>query len=283
MPSIVQAIRDASEKLVESSDSARLDAEVLLAYALNCDITHLIAWPEKALDAQQVQIFNELIEKRRLGTPVAYLTGRKEFWSLDLKVTPATLIPRPDTELLVEFVLDKFSDQKHLQLADLGTGSGAIAIAIASERPDWKITATDISADALATAKENAVTHKITNIEFIQSNWFNQIGQHRFDLILSNPPYIAEQDPHLSQGDVRFEPQNALISGKTGMDDIEVITAQAKNYLKPDGWLIIEHGFDQKHLALDCLQRHHFHMITQLDDLSGQPRITAGCHCIYTE
>lgn len=283
MLNITQAIRQASELLAGHSDSARLDAEVLLAHTLNCDITHLIAWPEKKLDDKQTQTFNALITQRRQGIPVAYLTGSKEFWSLDFKVTPATLIPRPDTELLVEFVLEKFSDQKQLQLADLGTGSGAIAIAIASERPNWKIIATDISTDALTIAKENAGIHKITNITFIQSNWFNQIDQYRFDLILSNPPYIAKQDPHLVQGDVRFEPQSALISGITGMDDIEAITAQSKNYLKPDGWLIFEHGFDQKHQTLNCLQRHDFHTITQLHDLSGQPRITAGCRSIYTE
>ena len=276
MPSIAQAIKEASQTLTETSDSARLDAEVLLCHVLSCTATHLIAWPEKQLDIEQTQTFHQLIEQRRAGTPVAYLTGSREFWSLNFKVTPATLIPRPETETLVEFVLDKFSAQKNLKMVDLGTGSGAIAIAIASERPDWEIIASDTSKEALSIAAENARIHQISNIQFIESNWFEQLDQQRFDLIISNPPYIAEQDKHLSQGDVRFEPLSALTSGETGMDDIKHITVQSEKYLTPKGWLAFEHGYDQKQQVYDCFQRNNFHEIIQLTDLSGQARITAG-------
>ncbi|MDA3869737.1 MAG: peptide chain release factor N(5)-glutamine methyltransferase, partial [Gammaproteobacteria bacterium] len=220
-PNIAQAIKAATCILAETSVSARLDAEVLLRHALECSATHLLAWPETILDEKQTLSFEQLIEQRRSGVPVAYLTGHKEFWSLDFRVTPATLIPRPETELLVEFVLDKFSSRKKLKLIDLGTGSGAIAIALASEKPDWSITATDVSEEALAVATENACRHQISNIRFVNSHWFEQIEAQDFDLIISNPPYIARHNEHLSQGDVRFEPPGALISGDTGMDAIE--------------------------------------------------------------
>lgn len=275
-PSIAQAVRTATDTLAGTSDSARLDAEVLLRHALECSATHLLAWPEKILDEKQLQRFEQLLEQRRSGVPVAYLTGHKEFWSLDFRVTPATLIPRPDTELLVEFVLNKFSSRTKLRLIDLGTGSGAIAIALASEKPDWNITATDISDEALAVAIDNARRHQISNIRFIKSHWFEQIEPQGFDLIISNPPYIPRHDKHLSQGDVRFEPPGALISGDTGMDDIEEITSQSENYLNPAGWLVFEHGYDQKQSLHDCLSRHRFQNIVQLEDLSGQPRMTAG-------
>ena len=282
MPSIAQAIKQASQILATTSDSARLDAEVILCHVLNCGATHLIAWPEKTLDETQAETFNRLIEQRHSGTPVAYLTGTKEFWSLNLKVTPATLIPRPDTETLVEFVLDKFAAQKTLKLIDLGTGSGAIAIAIASEKPNWEIIATDISAEALIVAKENASKHEITNIKFIESNWFEQVEVQQFDLIVSNPPYIAKHDPHLSQGDVRFEPLSALAAGETGMDDINQITAESKKYLNSNGWLLFEHGYDQEELVYKCLNHYNFQEISQLSDLSGQPRITVGQHGNHT-
>lgn len=279
MPSIAQAIKDASLALAQISDSAHLDAEVLLCHVLNCAATHLMAWPEKVLDEKQVQTFRQLVEQRQHGTPIAYLTGNKEFWSINFKVTPDTLIPRPDTELLIEFVLEKFSDQNKIKAIDLGTGSGAIAIAIASERPNWNMFATDISNGALAVAKENARLNNIANIKFIKSNWFDQLEHQQFDLIISNPPYIATKDEHLSQGDVRFEPISALTSGETGMNDIERITSQAEEHLSKNGWLIFEHGYNQKQAVYDCLQHHNFKKVIQLNDLSGQPRMTAGTFC----
>lgn len=278
MPSIAESIKQASEILAASSDSARLDVEILLCQVLECNTAHLFAWPEKSLDSIQAQQFNQLIEQRLTGVPVAYLTGSKEFWSMNFKVTPDTLIPRPDTETLVEFVLDKFSDQTKLKMLDLGTGSGAIAIAIASERPNWEITATDISAEALVIAKENAECNQIKNIHFFQSNWFEQCNQQRFDIIISNPPYIAEHDEHLSQGDVRFEPSSALVSGETGMNDIEIITKQAEQHLNPNGWLVFEHGYNQKQAVYDCFNRNHFQKISQISDLSGQARLSAGSY-----
>jgi release factor glutamine methyltransferase len=207
---------------------------------------------------------------------VTYLTSKREFWSLELQVTPATLIPRPETETLVEFVLGQFDKQKAIQLVDLGTGCGAIALAIASERPHWKITATDISQDALAVAQQNADKHQIRNIEFCTSHWFDALNAQSFDIIIGNPPYVAEADPHLSTGDVRFEPVSALVSGITGMDDIEAITSEAFQYLKNNGWLILEHGYDQKKQVLDCFKAAGFKAIIQKSDLSNQPRMTAG-------
>ena len=231
------------KQLQPSSDSARIDAEILLCHVLKCNTAHLAAWPEKKLSTEQTQQFNQLITERKSGTPVAHLTGQREFWSLELDVSAATLIPRPETETLVEFVLEQFSQQESMHVADLGTGSGAIAIAIASEHPDWKIAATDVSQDALSVAQKNADKHQVKNIEFIISHWFEALENKSFDIIISNPPYVAAGDPHLSEGDVRFEPVSALTSGINGMDDIETLTAKAGGYLKNNGWLILEHGY----------------------------------------
>lgn len=277
-PTIGSALIAATERLERSSTSARIDAEIILCDVLNCNTAHLKAWPEKNLSAGQTQQFHQLIEQRASGSPVAYLIGKREFWSLDLDVTLATLIPRPETETLIEFVLEHFEHQKETRLVDLGTGSGAIALAIASERPDWIITATDISEDALAVAKQNADKHHIKNINFRLSHWFDALQGQSFDIIISNPPYVAENDPHLSTGDVRFEPSAALASGAAGMDDIKTITTEAPQYLNNNGWLILEHGYDQKKQVFDCLKLAGFESIIQKHDLSNQPRMTAGCY-----
>lgn len=276
LPSIGEALFAAAQRLQASSSSARIDAEVLLCHALDCHTAHLAAWPEKNLSVEQSRQFDQLISRRESGTPIAYLTGQREFWSLALDVSPATLIPRPETETLVEFVLKQFENQKVMQLVDLGTGSGAIALAIASERPEWKITATDISKEALAVAQKNAEKHHIRNVEFSISHWFDALENQSFDIIVSNPPYVAEADPHLSTGDIRFEPPHSLVSGRSGMDDIEVITAAAPQYLKADGWLVLEHGYDQKQQVFDCLKKAGFRTIIQKSDLSNLPRMTAG-------
>ena len=275
--SISQLLITATQQLHGLSPSARIDAESLLCHTLNCNTAHLAAWPEKIPTPEQIQQFNDLMEQRKSGTPIAYLTGTREFWSLPLKVTPATLIPRPETETLVEFVLDKFSAKKTLALADLGTGCGAIAIALANENPEWVITATDISEQALAVAEKNANELNIKNIQFVKSNWFENLGGTTYDVIVSNPPYIASNDTHLTQGDVRFEPEQALTSGTQGMDDIQIITTQARGHLRAEGWLVFEHGYDQKQSSLTCLQAAGFEKIEQKNDLSGQPRISAGC------
>ena len=274
--SINQALITATQQLNGSSPSARIDAESLLCHLLNCNTAHLAAWPEQSLGSERTQQFNYLLEKRKSGIPVAYLTGIREFWSLPFNVTPATLIPRPETETLVEFVLNKFGNQKNLSLVDLGTGCGAIAIALGHEKPGWVITATDISDEALAVAKKNAKELRVTNIHFVKSNWFENLKDTTFDVIVSNPPYIANNDTHLTQGDVCFEPDHALKAGKQGMDDIQAITAQAKIHLYDRGWLVFEHGFDQKESCRVCLLDAGFNNIEQKNDLSGQPRMSAG-------
>lgn len=238
-----------------------------------------MAWPEKELDNEQSALFEQLIKQRANGTPVAYLTGEKEFWSLTFNVSSDTLIPRPETELLVETVLSHFQNSTALTLADMGTGSGAIAIAIASEQPEWNITATDRSPGALEVARSNAKKHQIKKINFIESNWFDAMLDLCFDVIVSNPPYIASDDAHLSSGDVRFEPQTALISGLIGMDDIIQISSRCKQHLNENGWLVFEHGYDQKEAVFECLKDYGFCNIIQLDDLSGNPRVSMGQWC----
>ncbi|VAW51490.1 Peptide chain release factor N(5)-glutamine methyltransferase [hydrothermal vent metagenome] len=273
---IQQALEQADYELCNASPSATLDAQVLLTHVLHCNTAHLLAWPEKELNKKQTSNFLSLVKQRQSGKPVAYLTGFREFWSLNFLVNDSTLIPRPETETLIEFVLNKFTDKKSFKLIDMGTGTGAIAISIGKEKPDWIITASDVSTDALELAKKNAKHHHTNNIAFTQSNWFENINTTDFDIIISNPPYIAENDPHLKQGDVRFEPQSALTSGKTGMDDIHHLCQHAKDYLASGGWLIVEHGYNQNQLVANCFAENDFTQIKQSQDLSGHTRMTAG-------
>ena len=273
---IRQALEQASRQLADSSPSAMLDSQVLLTHVLQCNTAHLVAWPEKTLSDAQMADFLQLLKQRQQGVPVAHLTGSREFWSLEFSVDDSTLIPRPETETLVEFILEKFDDVDRLKLLDMGTGTGAIAISLAKQKPDWQIIASDISEQALALAVKNSSDNQTTNVTFVHSNWFDAIAQDDFDIIVSNPPYIASDDPHLSQGDVRFEPQSALSSGETGMDDIEHICSQAKPHLLKNGWLIVEHGYNQKQQVSDCFTRNGFKEIEQKQDLSGHTRMTAG-------
>ena len=273
---IQQALEQANLDLSDASPSATLDAQVLLTHVLHCNTAHLLAWPEKELDKEQSTSFLSLVKQRQSGKPVSHLTGVREFWSLDFFVDDSTLIPRPETETLVEFVLNKFTGNRSYKLIDMGTGTGAIAISIAKEKPDWIITASDISTDALELAKKNGKQHHTDNITFVQSSWFENIKTSDFDLIISNPPYIAENDPHLKQGDVRFEPQRALTSGEAGMDDINHLCQHAKDHLASDGWLIVEHGYNQHQLVFDCFTNNGFTQIEQSRDLSGHTRMTAG-------
>jgi release factor glutamine methyltransferase len=272
---IRQTLQQAIRQLHETSPSAELDAQVLLTFALNCNSAHLAAWPEKDLDAEQNTAYQQLIQQRLQGTPVAHLTGTREFWSLDFLVNNSTLIPRPETETLIEFTLERFADKKKINLLDMGTGTGAIAISIAKEKPQWNISASDISAQALKLAAQNSKNQQ-THVTFTKSNWFDNIEDESFDIIISNPPYIRSDDPHLSQGDVRFEPASALTSGTSGMDAIEHLCHHAKDHLSKDGWLIIEHGYDQQLLALDCFTNNAYSQIVQRKDLSGHTRMTAG-------
>lgn len=280
MKNIRQLLDSATRQLQQLSESPRLDAEVLLAHCLNKTRTWLVTWPENIPDKSCSEQFAALIQQRIAGHPVAHLTGQREFWSLPLKVTVDTLIPRPDTELMIEQVLLDYPADTSLTLADLGTGSGAIAIALATERPDWKIIATDQSAAALAVAEENLAQLKLENIQLKQGNWFEALPKNRlhqqFDLILSNPPYIPLADPHLSRGDVRFEPLSALASGDDGLDDIRQIVSLAPAFLKPGGRLYIEHGYDQKQEILDIFTKNHFSCVQQHLDLTGNPRLTTG-------
>ena len=273
---IQQALTQANQRLRDSSPSPLLDAQVLLKHVLHCSSAHLIAWPEKELEQSQLSSYLQLIEKRHQGLPVAHLTGNREFWSLNFFTDNSTLIPRPETETLIEFILEKFGSSDDLKLLDMGTGSGAIAISIAHEKPGWNISASDVSEQAIALAKKNCTRHSVGNIQFFVSDWLRDIPEQLFDVIVSNPPYIAEDDPHLLQGDLRFEPQSALSSGKAGMDDIELICSHIKSYLPQNGCLIVEHGYNQAKLVADCFSKNGFGQIIQKQDLAGHTRMTAG-------
>lgn len=271
---IKSALNWANAELIDCHDSAKLDSEVLLAHLFEKDRSYLYTWPEHDLAPDLLVQFKDSISKRKSGVPVAYLLGNKEFWSLNLSVTSDTLIPRPETELLVEQVLNLVAQNDSCTIVDLGTGSGAIALAIASERRNCSITASDKSLLALDVAKLNAQNNHITNIQFIQSDWFKALANRQFTIILSNPPYVAEHDPLLSQGDVRFEPPSALKSGPDGLDDIRLISKTASSHLLPDGWLLLEHGFEQGEAVQQILSGNGYNNISTISDLSGQPRVT---------
>lgn len=274
---ISDALKFAQQRFNSISDTARLDAECLLGFALNQSDVFLRTWPDASLDSAQLDIFCALVKRRERGEPVAYILGQKQFWSLDLKVTADTLIPRPETELLVEQVLHLAAQRPVDTLLELGTGSGAIAIALASEfakqSGNTKIIATDISQRALSIAKENAEQHQ-QSIEFIQSDWFDSIAQQQFDLIVSNPPYIERADRHLSQGDVRFEPLTALVSGDNGLQAIGHIIQTARKWLKPGGGLLLEHGYNQAEAVRYLFSENGYCQVGSLKDLSQNERIS---------
>lgn len=273
---ISHLLNTATQALAGSSASPRLDAEVLLAHVLNQTRSYLFTWPEQVLSDSQTETFHRLIAHRLQGRPVAYITGIREFWSLSLKVSSDVLIPRPDTELLVETALKLFPHDQALQIADLGTGSGAIAIALAHERPHWQITAADKSPAALVIARHNAERHQLANITFIESNWFSTLPAAKFHAIISNPPYIADSDPHLSEGDVRFEPQAALISSQGGLADLAKLITEAKIHLLPGGRLLLEHGYQQAQAVRNSMEQAGYRDIQHGEDLAGINRITYG-------
>ena len=277
MPSIESTLSEATRALLSVSDSPRLDAEILLCLVLAQERSHLRAWPEKQLTVEQRRHFETLLQQRRSGIPIAYLTGHREFWSREFEVSPDVLIPRPDTELLIELALELMRADTPYKLVDLGTGSGIIGITLAAERPLAEITATDVSPEALAIARRNADKHHIRNIVFAESNWFDGLPTDaQFNLVTSNPPYIAPADPHLTQGDVRFEPQSALIAGRQGLSDIEIIVATARRHLLSPGHLLIEHGYDQQHQVQSIFKKLGYKQVKTHRDLSGQPRVTYG-------
>ena len=270
---IKAVLQHAQNQLENISDSPALDAELLLAHCLDKNRSYLFTWPENTLDEAQTKCFNLLIEKRLTDYPVAYLLGTKAFWTLDLIVTPNVLIPRPETELLVEVALNKISNIKTPKILDLGTGTGAIALALASERPDAQITACDYSIEALNVAKLNAENHGLSErVAFIKSNWFSNI-EGEFDLIVSNPPYIAENDPHLSQT-IRHEPRQALVAQNAGMSDIEVLIKECRNHLENESWIIIEHGYDQGARTLEVFNKLGFVNAETRLDISRNPRLS---------
>lgn len=277
MPDTLAALIDkAAAELAVASPAPRLDAELLLAHALGKERSYLRAYPEKHLDTQALEVFRGLLAARKGGEPIAYLTSKREFWSLPLKVTTATLIPRHETELLVELALQRIPKSAAWRLLDLGTGSGAVALALAHERPRCRITATDLSAPALAVAVENAADLGLANVEFLDGDWFIPLGKRQFHLIVSNPPYVREGDPHLKMGDVRFEPHSALTAGSDGLRDLSRIIASAPRYLEQGAWILLEHGHDQGPAVRALLSEHGFHDVTTSRDLHGVERASSG-------
>jgi len=277
--SIGAALDQAVARLRPVADLPHLEAELLLCHIVGKPRTWLVAWPEKRLTERELASFMELVEQREQGAPVAYLTGEREFWTLALKVTEETLIPRPETELLVETVLERFGDHQELTLVDMGTGSGAIALAIAKEKPAWRVIATDISAAALAVARRNAEEHGITNVSFVQGDWYDALpAETHVDVIVSNPPYVAEADPHLEEGDVRFEPRHALAAGSDGLDDIRKLLPGAIVHLREGGSILVEHGNTQGAAVRDLMRHYGYRDIRTLRDLEGHERVTLGIY-----
>lgn len=265
------------ESLLRQADAIdRVDAEWLLAHALERPRAWLFAHAGDPVPAETAERYTALLARRQTGEPVAYLTGEQGFWTLELEVSPATLIPRPETERLVELALARIPVGAAARIADLGTGSGAIALAIAKERPSAHVVATDASEPALVVARRNAARNRIPNIEFRHGDWLAPLAGEHFDLIASNPPYIADGDPHLAEGDLRFEPASALSSGRDGFDAIRSITSNAPAYLRGDGWLLLEHGWAQGETARALLREAGFADIDTARDLEDRERITLG-------
>ncbi len=274
MPVIRDTLREATRKL--HSDDAAREAEILLAHALRKSRAWLIAHAGDALDDVSLTGFQSLIARRVAGEPVAYLVGSRGFHALDLHVTPDVLIPRPETELLVELALQRIPSEDECTVADLGTGSGAIALAIAYARPRTRVVATDASAGALAVARDNAQRLRLRNVTFVEGDWYAPLGESRFDMIVSNPPYIAEGDAHMREGDLRFEPAMALVSGTDGLDAIRVLVRDAPTHLRDDGWLLFEHGFDQGPAARDLLMARGYAEVFTERDLEDRERVSGG-------
>jgi release factor glutamine methyltransferase len=257
------------------SDSPGLDCELLLCFVLGVDPSYSKTWPERQVSDDHLAQFDELLQRRIKGEPVAYLIGSQGFWSLGLEVSAATLIPRPETELLVEVALE-LSLPEQASVLDLGTGTGAIALALATERSHWKVCAVDLQQQAVDLAERNRQRYQLNNVRLFASNWFDAIPAQRFDLIVSNPPYIEAGDPHLSQGDVRFEPASALVSGDDGLVDLRLVCSQSVDYLADGGWRLLEHGFDQGAAVRELLERAGFNSVETRPDLNGCERITLG-------
>jgi release factor glutamine methyltransferase len=275
MTATVRLLQAEAAALIGGS-AAQREAEMLLQHALGRSRAWLYAHGDAAPDASSAAAFRALVARRAAGEPVAYIVGHREFWSLDLEVGPNVLIPRPETELLVELALQRIPQATAAQVADLGTGSGAIALAIACERPHASVVATDASAPALALAQRNARRSSIPNVTFASGDWCGALGDRRFDVIVTNPPYIAANDPHLGQGDLRHEPRAALASGADGLDAIRTITARTPAHLSPGAWLLLEHGFDQGGVVRELLAQSGFVEVFTALDLERRERVSGG-------
>jgi len=272
MTIIASLLRNAQ---LPDSPSERLDAELLLAAAIGKSRSFLHTWPERIVSSEDAETYASYLQRRRAGEPVAYILGQQGFWKLDLEVAPHTLIPRPDTELLVETALE-LQPASPAKVLDLGTGTGAIALALASDCPAWQVTAVDRVEEAVALAERNRQRLGLGNVRVLVSHWFGSLAGQRFDLILSNPPYIRAEDPHLVEGDVRFEPSSALVAGSDGLDDLRVIVAQAPEHRVPGGWLLLEHGYDQAADVRALLTAQGFTEVASRKDLGGHERISLG-------
>ncbi|MGA3698307.1 peptide chain release factor N(5)-glutamine methyltransferase [Enterobacteriaceae bacterium TYF_5] len=269
-----QWLREAALQLIES-DSPKRDAEILLGYVTQRTRAYLIAFNETVLSLDELEQLSQLLTRRIKGEPIAYLVGEREFWSLPLKVSPATLIPRPDTECLVEKALEKLPSEP-TRILDLGTGTGAIALAMASERPDCHIIGVDFQAEAVVLAQENATNLALNNTEFMESCWFSSLSGYQFGMIISNPPYIDENDEHIHQGDVRFEPLTALVAGKNGFADIEIIVETARQFLTDNGWVLLEHGWQQGEGVRNIFIDKGYCCVETFRDYGGNERVTVG-------
>jgi release factor glutamine methyltransferase len=259
-----------------SRREARAQVQLLLARALGITKARLLAHPQLAAEAAAYPVYQEYLQRRLAGEPIAYILGEREFYGLRLRVTPAVLIPRPETELLVDLALARIPQDKPCDVLDIGTGSGCIAVAVAHARPACRIIATDVSDAALAVARENAALHTGGNVELRRGECFAPVADERFDLILSNPPYVAQGDPHLACGDLRFEPLQALVAGPDGLDVLRAIIAQAGAHLRAAGWLLLEHGSDQGDSVRPAMLEHGFQEVFTERDLAGLPRVSGG-------
>lgn len=274
MKTIKEGIEAYTDELKSHSETPRLDAELLIAAITEQPRTQLFAYPERQLTAAEEKQLKKYVNRRSKGEPIAYILGHKEFWSLDFHVTPDVLIPRPETEMLVEWALDNLPEKETCRVADLGTGSGAIAIALADERPNWIIDATDIFKKALKVAKQNADWYRVANVNFYCGQWCQALPGKNYHAILGNPPYIASHDEHLQN--LHYEPRSALSAGEDGLDAIRIIIREAKTYLSENGWLVLEHGYDQSDKIVELMKQNNYRDVKDYPDLAHMPRMIVG-------
>jgi release factor glutamine methyltransferase len=276
MNNIQTALQKAYSILEPCSEEPKTDAQILLCQVLNKNRAYLFAHPEQDLNEEQCSAYQNAVAERAKGKPIAYITGTRDFWSLSLRVNQHTLIPRHETELLVELALKFIPNAPNTQVLDLGTGSGAIALALAKERPHWQIDACDQCEHALSIARENAQSNELTNVRFYHSDWFSQLPKKHYHALVSNPPYLAPNDPHLQKADLRFEPQSALVSSQDGLADLQYLIAQGYNQLLPNGLILVEHGYEQKKPILAILERSGYRSNKCWKDIHGHDRVSGG-------